>query len=724
MLEALDRANLFVVPLDDSRRWYRYHHLFADVLRTHLLDERARRGRRPAPPRQPVVRRRTGSRRRRSATPWPPGTSSAQRTWSSWPSRRCGGTGRRPRSVAGWTPSPTRWSGSGRCSPSASIGALMAGGEFEGVEDGCGTPSGGWSRRADREGPGARGDGRRRRGGASPASRGRSRCTGPRWRWSRGDVPATHPARPAGDRPGGRRRPPHPGRCLGPVRARVLGRRRPRGRASRRTPPASTGCGGPGTSPTSWGARSRWRTSASPKAAWATRCAPTSRRCSSPPAEAGTVLRGTADMYVGMSQIACERGDLRRPPPQHLLRSQELGEHTGLPQNPYRWRVAMARVREAQGDLAGALDLLDEAQRVYMGDFSPNVRPVPALRARVLAAQGRVGEALGWAREQGLSVDDDLSYLREFEHITLARVLLAQYAADAHGASARRGGPAAGAPAGGRGSGGADRKRHRDPGAAGARPPRPRRHPRCARPAGACADPGRTGGLRPGVRGRGTADGRPADSGRETAGRRGTTFADSWPPAADAGGTAPVKPPAASRRSQGLVEPLSERELEVLRLLATDLDGPAIARRARGVPEHPAHPHQEHLRQARRQQPTRSGASGRGAQPAVAHPRPLTPDLPLRCPPRSSLTRRPLRRCPRSADVTTSITTRGDVRSPHRLLPCGHPEVRQAGGDPAGQHSKRSTMSDTSAGHPTSPGGTRSASRGTSTPAGPPGSTG
>jgi LuxR family maltose regulon positive regulatory protein len=39
MLQALDRANLFVVPLDNNRRWYRYHHLFADVLRTHLPDE-------------------------------------------------------------------------------------------------------------------------------------------------------------------------------------------------------------------------------------------------------------------------------------------------------------------------------------------------------------------------------------------------------------------------------------------------------------------------------------------------------------------------------------------------------------------------------------------------------------------------------------------------------------------------------------------------------------
>jgi LuxR family maltose regulon positive regulatory protein len=110
-----------------------------------------------------------------------------------------------------------------------------------------------------------------------------------------------------------------------------------------------------------------------------------------------------------------------------LLRSQELGEHNGLPQNRYRWRVAMARIREAEGDLDGALDLLNEAERLYVGDFFPNVRPVPALRARVQVTQGKLGEALGWARERHLSVADDLSYLREFEHITLARVLLARY---------------------------------------------------------------------------------------------------------------------------------------------------------------------------------------------------------------------------------------------------------------------------------------------------------
>ena len=39
MLAALDRGNLFLVPLDDRRRWYRYHQLFADVLQARLLDE-------------------------------------------------------------------------------------------------------------------------------------------------------------------------------------------------------------------------------------------------------------------------------------------------------------------------------------------------------------------------------------------------------------------------------------------------------------------------------------------------------------------------------------------------------------------------------------------------------------------------------------------------------------------------------------------------------------
>ena len=38
-LAALQRGNFFVVPLDDKRNWYRYHHLFGEVLRLHLMAE-------------------------------------------------------------------------------------------------------------------------------------------------------------------------------------------------------------------------------------------------------------------------------------------------------------------------------------------------------------------------------------------------------------------------------------------------------------------------------------------------------------------------------------------------------------------------------------------------------------------------------------------------------------------------------------------------------------
>jgi LuxR family transcriptional regulator, maltose regulon positive regulatory protein len=96
-------------------------------------------------------------------------------------------------------------------------------------------------------------------------------------------------------------------------------------------------------------------------------------------------LRGTRDMQVGLSQLAWERNDLAAAT-EHLRRCDELGEQAGLPQNPYRWRVALALLREAEGDLDAALGLLDEAERVYIGDFAPNVRPIPALRARMLAA--------------------------------------------------------------------------------------------------------------------------------------------------------------------------------------------------------------------------------------------------------------------------------------------------------------------------------------------------
>jgi len=54
------------------------------------------------------------------------------------------------------------------------------------------------------------------------------------------------------------------------------------------------------------------------------------------------------------------------------------------------------------------------------------VHPVHATRARVLVASGDLAGALAWAGQHQVRSDDELSYLREYEHVTLARILLAQ----------------------------------------------------------------------------------------------------------------------------------------------------------------------------------------------------------------------------------------------------------------------------------------------------------
>jgi LuxR family maltose regulon positive regulatory protein len=140
-------------------------------------------------------------------------------------------------------------------------------------------------------------------------------------------------------------------------------------------------------------------------------------------------LRGAADMHVGISEILCQRDDLAGAA-RHLQQAADLGEANGLPQNPYRSRVAAAGIQQAEGNPEAALQLLAEADRLYTTDYSPEVRPVGALKARAWIANGRLSEARSWARKRGLSAGDALDYVREFEHITLARLILAQGARD------------------------------------------------------------------------------------------------------------------------------------------------------------------------------------------------------------------------------------------------------------------------------------------------------
>jgi len=140
-------------------------------------------------------------------------------------------------------------------------------------------------------------------------------------------------------------------------------------------------------------------------------------------------LRGTADMHIGLAEVHLERNELDAAA-EHLAASHELGESMGLGQHAHRWRVVDARLRSIDGDHAAALALLREAEQRYDTDFSPKVRPVAATAARILIASGDLAGAARWADGAGLDPGDDADHLREYEHLTLARLLLATGRAD------------------------------------------------------------------------------------------------------------------------------------------------------------------------------------------------------------------------------------------------------------------------------------------------------
>jgi len=139
--------------------------------------------------------------------------------------------------------------------------------------------------------------------------------------------------------------------------------------------------------------------------------------------------QSTADLHVGISELLREQGELPAAA-EHLAASEALGEHASSNENRHRWFVAMARIRQAEGHFDSALDLLSTAERLYLRGFFPEVRPIAAMKARIWIEQGRLADALAWVNGQGLSAADDLSYLREFGHITLVRLLIAEHRAD------------------------------------------------------------------------------------------------------------------------------------------------------------------------------------------------------------------------------------------------------------------------------------------------------
>ncbi|WP_230207827.1 LuxR C-terminal-related transcriptional regulator [Microlunatus sp. Gsoil 973] len=141
--------------------------------------------------------------------------------------------------------------------------------------------------------------------------------------------------------------------------------------------------------------------------------------------QSGPVLSTVGDLHVGLADVLREQGELEAAAA-HLDIARELGERASLPENRHRWYTAMAGLLQARGDLDGTIAMLDRAEPTFLPGYFPDVRPIAATRARAWILQGRLEEAQAWARDRGVAPTDPPTYLAEYDQLTLARLLVAQ----------------------------------------------------------------------------------------------------------------------------------------------------------------------------------------------------------------------------------------------------------------------------------------------------------
>ncbi len=140
------------------------------------------------------------------------------------------------------------------------------------------------------------------------------------------------------------------------------------------------------------------------------------------------VARASAELHVALAELDVEVGDLDRARA-HLEAASALADRAPVTESHFRLFVAEALLAAAEGDHPAATGHLDRAEQLHRPGFFPDVRPISTLRARLQVARGDLAAAGRWARERGVSPTDPPAFLREYDHLTLARLLLAQHRA-------------------------------------------------------------------------------------------------------------------------------------------------------------------------------------------------------------------------------------------------------------------------------------------------------
>ena len=136
-----------------------------------------------------------------------------------------------------------------------------------------------------------------------------------------------------------------------------------------------------------------------------------------------TPLPPAGPAYVSLGEVAYQRNELDTAL-QHVTEGIALCRRFVYTASLATGLATLAWIRQATGDPAGALEAMGEAELAAPGPASL-LNPVPAQRARLLLAQGDIAAAAAWTKQRGLGVGDEPSYPQEPEHLVLVRVLLA-----------------------------------------------------------------------------------------------------------------------------------------------------------------------------------------------------------------------------------------------------------------------------------------------------------
>ena len=145
----------------------------------------------------------------------------------------------------------------------------------------------------------------------------------------------------------------------------------------------------------------------------------------------GVRLAATGPAYVGIGELQREWNHLDMAA-HSLQEGITLCQQTGNTAILLLGYIALARVRQAQGETAEADALIQQiAQRLRTANLPPlNAAPLAAWHARLSLTQGDIALAARWVQQRQVRVEDELRSPREIEYQTLARVLIAQQRPD------------------------------------------------------------------------------------------------------------------------------------------------------------------------------------------------------------------------------------------------------------------------------------------------------